>query len=119
MARTGKDRFDYQGEKLSQARSALMLPHSRGEEFSLADAFAFCDRAFTNFNMDRIRDSEALRHIATIQRSMDTTGLTEDASGAGTWVKRGRMMSVDQRSEFSRAVDELADWFNREFWSDD
>ncbi|ODT76129.1 hypothetical protein ABS71_03675 [bacterium SCN 62-11] len=119
MARTQKDRFDYQGEKLSQARSALMLPHSRGEEYSLADAFSFCDRAFTGFSLDRIKDPEALRHVMVIQRWMDTSGLSEDVSGEGTWVKRGRMMSVDNKLEFSRAVDELADWFNREFWSDD
>jgi hypothetical protein len=111
------DRFGYQGEKLSQARSSLMAPHLRGEEHSFAFAFQFCSRAFHQFDIARIEDEDAVEWIKTIQRLMDTSNV-EDSTEEGTYVHRARLMTEDEKYEFSKAVDELASWFNREFWSE-
>jgi hypothetical protein len=112
-----KDRFDYQGEKLSQARSTLMAPHEMGEEHSYASAFEVCSRAFHDFDVSRVKGDDAVHWIETIKRLMDTSGV-EGPTGEGTWVHRARLMTVDEKREFSNAVDELASWFNRKFWSD-
>jgi hypothetical protein len=109
-------RFGYQGEKLSQARSTLMLPHELGEEQSLADAFDFCTRGLDDLGDQEIGDDNAADWIATIRRLMSTEGV-HDPAGEGTWIQRARQMSVDERREFSNAVDELASWFECEFWS--
>lgn len=109
-------RFSYQTEKLDQARSTLMLPHELGEEQSLASAFDFCDRALDELDLEFIEDDNARGWIETIKRLMSTEGV-EDPTGEGTWVQRARQLSVDERREFSNAVDELASWFDREFWS--
>ena len=111
-----KDRFSYQSEKLSQARSSLMLPHSMGEERSVAFAFEFCGRAFHQFDVGRVEDENARQWIDTIKRYMNTEGV-EDPTGEGTWVQRARMMTTDEKREFSDAVDQLASWFDREFWA--
>lgn len=112
-----KDRFDYQGEKLSLARSSLMAPHEMGEEHSYAAAFHACSLAFHQFDVSRVKNDDAVRWIETIKRLMDTSGV-EDPTGEGTWVHRARQMTLEERREFSNAVDELASFFNREFWSD-
>lgn len=111
-----KDRFNYQSEKLSQARSSLMAPHIRGEEYSFAAAFDVCSRAFHDFDVTRVEDEDAVGWIETIKRLMDTSGV-EDATDEGTWVQRARLMTFEEKYEFSKAVDELASWFDREFWS--
>lgn len=110
-------RFSYQSEKLDLARSTLMLPHELGEDESLASAFDFCDRALSELDMALIEDDNAAGWIDTIKRLMSTDGV-QDPTGEGTWIQRARSLSVDERREFSDAVDELASWFDREFWSD-
>ena len=112
-----KERFGYQGEKLSQARSSLMAPHEMGEEHSYASAFHACSLGFHQFDVSKVKDDDAVGWIETIKRLMDTAGV-EDTTGEGTYVHRARQLTVDERREFSNAVDELASWFNRQFWSD-
>jgi hypothetical protein len=117
MAET-KDRFAYQGEKLSQARSSLMAPHPMGEDRSFASAFEFCSRAFYDFDVERIKDENAHGWIDTIKRLMSTDGVS-DPTDEGTFIHRARALTDEEKREFSNAVDELASWFNMEFWSDD
>lgn len=111
-----KDRFANQADKLSQARRSLMAPHARGEEYSFAAAFHACSQAFHRFDVSRVKDDEAVGWIETIKRLTDTTGV-EDPTAEGTWVQRARQMTFEEKYEFSKAVDELANWFKREFWS--
>lgn len=107
-------RFDYQAEKLSQARSSLMAPLTLGEAHAFYSAFDFCGRAFHDFDLSKLDDS-ARGWADTILRFMDTSGL-QDPAGRGLWLVRAEAMTVDERREFSNAVDELASWFDREFW---
>jgi hypothetical protein len=52
--------------------------------------------------------------IATVERLMHTEGI-EDPTGEGKWVHRARAMTTEEKREFARAVDQLADRFQREF----
>lgn len=109
-------RFHYQHQKMSQARSALMLAHTSGVAHSIASAFFSCNLALEDLNIDDIEDESVRIWIATIERMMDTTGI-EDPTGEGTYLERARQMTPDDQMAFSKAVDELTDWFHREFWS--
>lgn len=112
-----EDRFDYQSEKLAQARSCLMAPHEMGEAQSFASAFEFCSRAFYDLDVNRIEDENAQGWIASIKELMKTDGL-DDPAGEGLLLQRARAMTVEERRAFSDAVDELASWFDSYFWSD-
>lgn len=108
--------YGYQSEKLSAARSSLMLPHPQGVEASIASAFHACALAFHEFDESGL-DDNARSWIAKIKGFMDTTNIS-DTSGAGTWVVKARTLTTDDQLELSRVVDELAHWFHRKFWSE-
>src|SRR5690349_20259924 len=111
-----KDRFSYQLERLSKARSNLMSPHPQGEDRAFAAAFHDCSLAFHQFDADQVTEDEPRRQIDTIKRLMGAGGVS-DPTGEGTWFHRGRAMGTEEKMVFSRAVDELASWFAMEFWS--
>lgn len=105
-------RYSYQAEKLSSARSSLMLPHTRGEAESIASAFHELSLAFHQLDVRALGDS-AQRWVTKLQEYMDTTGIS-DSDGEGTWVIKARTFNSDEKLEISHTVDELADWFDRE-----
>jgi hypothetical protein len=105
-------RYSYQAEKLSSARSALMLPHTRGEAESIASAFLELSHAFHQLDIDAL-GSDAQRWIEKLRRYMDTTGVL-DPDGEGAWVVKARTFTSDDQLEISRSVDELAHWFDSE-----
>jgi hypothetical protein len=105
-------RYSYQAEKLSAARYALMLPHSRGEAQSIADAFHEISLALHQLDVSKLSES-AQRWIATLQGYMDTTGAI-DPDGDGTWAVKARTFTTDDQIYISNAVDELAHWFDHE-----
>jgi hypothetical protein len=93
-----------------------MLPHTRGTETSIAEAFGECAHAFHNMDEKGLDDS-ARKWVATIKEFMDTTGIV-DTDGEGAWTVKARTLSVDEQIELSHVVDELANWFDRKFWGD-
>jgi hypothetical protein len=106
--------FGYHWEKFAQARSALMLPHEQGEAVSLACAFEVisrCIRDFDNSSLESNLDDNARQWLATVRRTMDTTGIAADNPGEGTFLARARRLTAMEKHDFSRAVDELAAWF--------
>jgi hypothetical protein len=105
-------RYSYQAEKLSSARSALMLPHSRGEAQSIADAFHELSLAFHKLNVSAL-SSEALHWVKQLEAYMDTTGIT-NTDGEGAWTAKARSFTTDDQLQISRTVDELAHWFAHE-----
>lgn len=109
-------KYAYQSEKLSAARCCLMIPHTRGVELSIADAFGECTHAFHKMDENGLDDS-ARAWVAKIKEFMDTTGVV-DATGEGAWAIKARSFSVDQQIDLSHAVDELAHWFERKLWED-
>jgi hypothetical protein len=45
---------------------------------------------------------------------MDTAGI-DDPNDQGTWLLKAERLSLEEKAEFSEAVDSLADWFQRRF----
>jgi hypothetical protein len=103
-------KYSYQAEKLSVARSCLMLPHTLGIEVSIADAFRNCGLAFYRLDESGL-DDNARSWVAKIKECMDTSGVAE--APEGTHIVKARMLTENQLMGLSRAVDELAHWFDR------
>lgn len=94
-----------------------MLPHSRGIEASISHSFHECSLAFHHMDESGL-DDNARTWIRKIKQFMDTTGITDD-SGEGAWSVKARTLTTDEQIELSRAVDELAHWFDRKFWGNE
>jgi hypothetical protein len=88
-----------QAEKLSAARHCLMLPHSRGIDDSIAEAFRECDLAFSRMDEGPL-DDNARKWVARVKTLAE--------------VAKGRSLSTDEQVELSQVVDELAHWFEWE-----
>jgi hypothetical protein len=106
---------DYLGQKFSEARRALMIPHYGDEARALAGAINSCATALHNEQIKLVKDDEMLRHLDTIRRHLPAADLS-DSAHVGTSLIKAQMMTQAEKAEFSRAVDILADWAHREFW---
>ena len=102
-------KFNYPAEKLSIARRALMLPHPNGEEESIASAFFECQSGFIDLNNEDL-DDNSQEWVSQIRGFMDTSEIQASSS---KWAIKASQLTVDERLELSRAVDELAHWFRR------
>ena len=108
-------KYAYPAEKLSAARRCLMLPHLEGEAQSIMHAFHECELGLDGIDTTDIDNEDVKRWIAKIRELMDTSDI-EDPHQRGTWIIKAEQLSSVQKFELSRAVDELAHWFDREFW---
>lgn len=109
-------KFAYQAEKFSAARRSLMLPHPKGEATSIAAAFHECSLGLHKIDRSDLDDNARL-WVIRLEELMDTTNLA-DPNGVGTWTVKAEQLTLDQKFELSRIVDELAHWFDRQFWED-
>ncbi len=107
-------KYAYQAEKFSSARRTLMLPHPKGEAKSIADVFHECSLGLHNLDRGGLDDNARL-WVIKLEELMDATGLA-DPTGVGTWTVKAEQLTIDQMFELSRIVDELAHWFDRQFW---
>jgi len=107
--------FGYQTEKFSQARRALMIPFIRGEARSIADAFHACHLGLMDLKREELEENPR-QWITVVERAMDPEGL-QDPHQLGTAFIKASSMTDDEKREFASAVDELANYFHREFWS--
>lgn len=103
----------YPAEKLAAARRILKAPHPNGEADSFAHAFHECDLGLRDMRAEDLDDS-ARSWLRTIKQAMDTTGI-DDPQGRGRWFVKAEKLSIEEKSRFSSAVDELADWFHERF----
>lgn len=99
----------YQYEKLSSARSALMLPHPHGEAESIAHAFHECQLGLDHLNRDEL-DDYAREWVSKLENLMDTSDLS-DPTKKGLWEIKAETLSVEDKFELSHVVNELAHWF--------
>ncbi len=105
--------YAYPSEKLAAARRILMAPHPKGEADAFGHAFHECSLGLRDVRPDDL-DDNARSWLRTIRETMDTTGI-DDPQGRGTWFIKAERLSIDQKSPFSSAVDELAHWFHERF----
>jgi hypothetical protein len=103
--------FSYAAEKFGAARRILMLPHPKGEAWSIASAFHEISLAFRHLDRTALSHDPA-RWVSRLEDLMDTTGIN-DPNERGTWLTKAESFSDDQISEVSRLVDDLADWFDQ------
>lgn len=109
--------YGYPWEKLSAARRMLMLPHANGEAHALASAFQACSLGLDGawpIPRDEL-DRGARSWVATIERTMDMTGI-EDPAGRGTAIIKAEHLSHDDKQQFSEAVNDLADWLAHHYY---
>lgn len=109
--------FAYQAEKFSVARSSLMIPHPNGEAASIASAFHECSLGLHDLDEQKL-DDNARGCVAKLNDLMDTSDLT-DPDKRGLWAVKADSLTIEQKFELSRVVDELAHWFDRHFRSND
>jgi hypothetical protein len=102
--------FAYQAEKLSAARRNLMLPHPRGEEQSIASAFAEISLGFHEMDEDKL-DDYARGWIEQIRELMSTESIKEAIPGEGLYTAKARDLKIHDRYLLSQTVDALAYWF--------
>jgi hypothetical protein len=107
-------RIQFAAEKLSRARHALMLPHTRGDAEDIADAFLFCSSAFELLATVNLDDRERSL-FATIHKLSDTSGIENNGTD-GVLMIRAARLTLDEKLELSRAVDELANRLERRYW---
>ncbi|RJQ31252.1 MAG: hypothetical protein C4562_06310 [Actinobacteria bacterium] len=88
-----------------------MLPHPKGETKSIAEAFSECSLGLKELN-DSDLDESSKAWIKELNILMDTTGI-EDKDSRGLFTLRAEMLTLDQKIDLSRTINELADWFNR------
>jgi hypothetical protein len=105
--------FADQAGRLSRARSALMAPHRDGEEKSFIEAVIQCKQAFKHFDVTRVENEDARGWIETIKRFTDKTSAQGSHEGLVQYI---RAMDLEEKCEFSNAVDELASWFDGKSW---
>jgi hypothetical protein len=100
-----------QAEAFSTARRSLMLPHPRGEQDSIARAFQECRLGLHDLDRDGL-DENARGRVTRLEELMATAGFS-DASRAGAEAVKGRELSLQEKFELSRIIDELAYWFRQ------
>ncbi len=104
--------FAYQLEKLAVARSSLMLPFADESE-AIAGAFNSCDVGLKTLDRSLITDDAILRRLREIDGALDISQVG-DLHGYGMWRLKAKKMTEEEKRNFSRNVDECANWFARE-----
>ena len=104
-------KYVYQAETFSTARRALMLPHPRGEHDSIARAFHECRLGLHDLDRDGL-DENARGRVKRLEELMAATGFS-DANRVGAGAVTARELSLEEKFELSRIIDELAYWFRQ------
>jgi hypothetical protein len=107
--------FLTQADRFSRARTELMAPHRNGEEKSFIEARIQCRQAFKDFDETRVKDESVRGWIETIKRFIAKTDGQDSHEGLLQCI---RDMDLEEKCEFSNAVDALASWFKEKSWSE-
>jgi hypothetical protein len=102
--------YVYQAETFSAARRTLMLPHPRGEQDSIQRAFDECRLGLHDFDRDGL-DENARGRVERLEELMATARVSDANVGAGA--VKATELSLEEKFELSRIIDELAYWFRQ------
>ena len=100
-----------QAETFSTARRCLMLPLPHGEQDSIARAFHECSLGLRDLDRAGL-DENARDRVKRLEELMATAGFS-DANRAGPEAVKARELSLQEKFELSRIIDELAYWFRQ------
>ncbi|MEG3933852.1 hypothetical protein QT990_21795 [Microcoleus sp. T3_B1] len=108
--------FPNQYLQITKAQLKLMSRDSFGtnEVSSVALALEHCADALKDWDLTQVKDDDALHRIDTIKRVMDTTNVKDD-TGKGLFYHRARVMTLEERDDFSNAVFLLLIWLDKVF----
>lgn len=104
--------FEHQSQRFAAARRSLMLPHRDGVTSAIASALQACNIGFRNLRPGQL-DEHAAKWLDALQALIGPapTGGNPD-SDREHWHARAAELDVEQQSDLSRLVDELAHWFH-------
>ncbi|WP_433691782.1 hypothetical protein [Herbaspirillum seropedicae] len=103
-------KYSYQSEKFAAARSALMLPHTKGEATSVAEAFFQCSLGLEHI-ADEGLDDDARAWLQQLSAFMDTSSI-QDLRNRGAYLVKAEQFTIDELLQISILIDELATWFD-------
>lgn len=104
-------KYVYQAETFSTARRALMLPHPRGEQDSIARALHECRLGLRDLDKDAL-DENARGRVRRLEALMAAAGIS-DTDHVGAGAVEASELSLQEKFELSRIIDELAYWFRQ------
>jgi hypothetical protein len=104
-------KYVYQAETFSTARRTLMLPHPRGEQDSIARAFHECRLGLHDLDREGL-DENARGRVKRLEELMATAGFS-DPNRVGAGAVKSSELSLEEKFELSRIIDELAYWFRQ------
>jgi hypothetical protein len=104
-------KYVHQAETFSIARRLLMLPHPRGEQDSITRAFHECRLGLHDLDRDGL-DENARGRVERLEELMASAGFS-DANRVGAEAVKARELSLEEKFELSRIIDELAYWFRQ------
>ena len=104
-------KYVHQAETFSTARRALMLPHPRGEQDSIAKALHECWLGLHDLDRDGL-DENARGRVKKLEELMAISGFS-DANHVGAEAVKASELSLEEKFELSRLIDELAYWFRQ------
>ena len=107
--------YGYLSEKFAAARSCLMLPHSESDAQAIAHAFQACELGLRVLRVNELEETQR-NDIATVMQIVNTDGVVAP-DGRGTWFHKAASLTMREQEAFSRAIDSLASFFARSFWS--
>jgi len=107
-------KFFYNAEYVAMARRALMLPHYVGEADSISNAYHSLMLGLDGFNESDL-DPDASHHLSKIREIMNLDDMQQPTGRA---LARAERLTPDQKMELSKAVDELATWFQQKAWEE-
>ena len=88
-----------------------MLPFA-DESAAIAGAFSNCEAGLKTLDRNLVTDDEMLRRLREIEAALDITEVS-DLHGHGMWRLKAKKMTEEEKRNFSRNVDECANWFSR------
>ena len=101
--------FAYSKEKFSAARSALILPHVKGEAMSIAHAFHEMSLGLAGLDRESL-DDDVLLWVEELDGLMNADGL-EDPDNKGLLAVKAETLTYDEKHLLSQNVDSLCMWF--------
>jgi hypothetical protein len=103
--------YSHAAERFAAARRSLMLPFPNGEAAGIVGAFTECRLGLRELPRHELEDPAA-GWLRTLDALMNTEGIN-DPMGSGAFKLKALRLTNAEKSDLSRVVDELAQWFRR------
>lgn len=103
--------MSYMSEKFNTARSYLMLPHEKGEAYSIMTAFHECNLGLMGYEGAGLEEDDKA-DLDKLLAFMNTDGIADDPV-KGKWLVKAEGFCFEEKSEISRIIESLCYAFAR------